>query len=311
MYLESYHGNLETYIESVRKDDSFYKNWNAFPNLCFQLVDAVTWLHHHCVISLGGRLNPRNVFIKGMDSQRLLEARYLKVFVPERLNPFNNLDHKFAEAWTRPDWSDPFQKDVASMAMIMYFIQTCGHHPYQVKDRQSRANNYLTIRKNVLTSPENLYFFIIEGVKCFCEPAEVKCKAVIGCKYRHWVNNFLAKDVIREILNCSRHKRDELKSTQWIKHPFFWTNQKIVYFIQRACAYLEGIRSPHKVLDALKQKINTDIENVADVQNELLKSFPNMMAFCQESKYGKKYDERNLFRKKAELLKWIRDKVFL
>lgn len=199
------------------------------------------------------------------------------------------------------------------MAMIIYFIQTCGHHPYQDKDRDSRANNYLTIRKNVLTNPKNFNFTIVERKKCLCEP-EAECKAIYGCKYRYWVNNFLAKDAIHEILKYnpySKNKPYELTSTQWIKHPFFWTNQKIVYFIQRACAYLEGIRSPHTVLDSLKQKLNTDIENVADVQNELLESFPNTMAFCQESKYGKKYDERNLFRKKAELLKWIRDKVLL
>lgn len=318
-YLETYHQSLESYIESARKGVSSYENWNTFPNLCFQLADAVSWLHHHCSISLEGRLNPRNVFVKGVGSQRLPEARYLKVFVPERLNPFNNMDQKFAEAWTRPDWPNHFQKDVASMAMIIYFIQTCGDHPYQDKNRQSkptdanhqsRANNYMNIRNNVITNPfTGINTKVIEERQCFCKSGE--CKASIGCKYRYWVNQFLAKDVILAILQCSPiDERDGPSFTQWINHPFFWKNSKILYFIQRVCAYLDGIVSTNTILfNGLKQKLNEEIPDVATVTSELFCSFPKTMAFFQESKRDRKYGKRNLFRKKTELLKWIRDKV--
>lgn len=236
-------------------------------------------------------------------------AHHLKVFVPERLNPFNNMDHQYAEAWTRSDVSNKYQKDMVSMAMIWYYIQTCGHHPYQLEN-DNRANFFI-IRDNIRQVPDNFYVSEIENINCICGIVAADCK-VISCRYRHWINT-LASHVIQLILELTRTPRqlenyDQNSSTEWMKHPFFWESGKIINFIRLASGYVDGIDDTHD----LKLKLGGEIENVASIMNDFEKAFPEVMKHC--SSFGQQSKNRNntrtrQLRSRMDVLKWIRDKV--
>ena len=320
LHLEVCIGSLDSYIQEDARDFNF--PWITLPELCCQLVDSVIWLHHGAVY-FDGELNPRNILVKPSGAGSSYR-KIVKLIVPDKLNPFKCLDQMYAKLWTGFEKSDLnhqenlIQKDIASVAILIYFIQSCGSHPFQ-SGREFTRKNYEAIYSNILEEQWDVNDKEALDKTCFCL-SEINnadsgnvCNRV-ECKYHAWIN-ILAKDwcdnLLMElaekiILHSSSQSLEKLKD-----HPFFWNNSNILSFIQRSSNYLNEKnddkerkrkfgwvskdddekkagtkKQPRKKIGRHKagERINSINEalNVKDYMSCLKKAHPNIVGYLHE-----------------------------
>lgn len=216
--------------------------------------------------------------------------------VPDRLNPFGNdaemnrNNELFKLYWAGPTshLENKFQKDMVSMAMMIFYIQTCGNHPYQL-DIQFK-NDYNAIKENIHRRQFDINELKSDDLStCFCSDGNCnESPGKMSCRYRSWIN-LLAHEAIHQVLlggataipsnqpSGESSYEDEGTSTTWMKHPFFWTNEKRLYFLQRASNYLSETASK-----AFRRKFTKSVAMNAMKLTEMSKSFPDVMAYFQE-----------------------------
>ncbi len=269
--METCDENLDTFIRERTKEPDF--QWTILQEMCCQLVDSVAWLHQDNFY-YDGRLHPRNILVK-----RSKDAKWnVKLKIPERLIPFNNLDELYTQLWStvkKPVSEEAtekqsnqtlIQRDLISIAIILYFIQSAGYHPYQRGSHNLEADeerdNYKAIMFQIKSE-----IFQVEALDkpCFCN-AEIECNdkmecndkkkkecnEKMACKYRLWINS-LAKDHTRKMLETKTNEQNNIpyynnRSVEKLKeHPFFWKTADVLTFMERSSNYLhEGANQDKK-----------------------------------------------------------------
>ena len=248
LHLEVCIGSLDSYIQEDTRKTNFL--WTSLPDLCSQLIDSVIWLHQNDVY-FNGKLNPRNILVKASAGSPDRNKR-VKLLVPDKLNPFNCLDGVYIKAWTAFQNSDlnfyenSIRKDVASVAILVYFIQSCGNHPFQ--SGPEFKNDYEDISINITEEQWNVDDKEALDKACFCfssinDYSENICKNT-ECKYHVWVNTLAKNWCMKLLMDLSNTTGNILhilnnQSLEKLKdHPFFWKNSTILSFILRSSNYL-------------------------------------------------------------------------
>ncbi len=250
LYLETCDENLDTFIRIRTKELDF--QWTILQEMCCQLVDSVAWLHQDNFY-YDGRLHPRNILVK-----RSKDAKWnVKLKIPERLIPFNNLDELYTQLWStvkKPVSEEAtekqlnqtlIQRDLISIAIILYFIQSAGYHPYQRSgsnnlEADDERNNY----KAIMFQMKN-EIFQLEALdkKCYCNAKKECSNEKMECKYRLWINS-LAKDHTTKMLETKSNEQNNIpyhnnQSVEKLKeHPFFWKTADVLTFMERSSNYL-------------------------------------------------------------------------
>ena len=309
MYRES----LESFVQAAKKEEYFCASWPAiFPDLCRQLADAVAWLHSKSIYCNDERLNPRDVFITKNEGSR---PSNLQITVPDKLNPFTRMEDFYADIWTKPNIQNGFQRDMISVAILIYYILTLGDHPYQVDDEFK--GKYEPIKEFINGNQLNYLLQLkSDPPKCFCngncsiyscQPNEdIKNRMI--CHYRSWINR-LAYEAIHELLEeeTEQEKYDKDFSSRWMKHPFFWNNLKRLTFLEKASNYLTEI-AKNKNLETLFKKMAVDIK-MRPIQTEMAAYFPKIMILFQEPPSQCQNSNPQYFDCAFALIKRIRNKV--
>jgi hypothetical protein len=286
--LEMYDENLDTFIRSEAIQNDF--QWTFLQDLCIQLVDSITWLHQNNIY-YDGRLHPRNVFVK----KTALDGRTtIKLRVPDKINPFNNLDKFYSSFWSKrfqpePHDQNPHQhrikRDMSSLVFLVYFIQSAGYHLFQVfvkrQDKKEHPDwpenqneeTYITLIENITVWRKDVR--ALEEV-CFCKNPDAACENAMPCKQRFWINS-LAKNWINSVSDELLQRETAYyttSSSMLKKHPFFWKVREILNFIERASNYLKesGVKS-----DALLDSLETTL---SDLKNNIL--YANIIGYLDE-----------------------------
>lgn len=279
LYLETCDENLDTFIRKRTKELDF--QWTILQEMCCQLVDSVAWLHQDNFY-YDGRLHPRNILVK-----RSKDAKWnVKLKIPERLIPFNNLDELYTQLWStvkKPVSEEAtekqsnqtlIQRDLISIAIILYFIQSAGYHPYQRSgsnnlEADDERDNYKAIMFQIKRE-----IFQVEALDkpCFCNTEmecndEMECNEKMECKYRLWINS-LAKDHTRKMLETNKtNEQNNIpyynnQSVEKLKeHPFFWKTTDVVTFMERSSSYLhEGVNQEKKNKFGVNS-VNSNLKN--------------------------------------------------
>ncbi|KAK4018933.1 hypothetical protein OUZ56_000968 [Daphnia magna] len=239
LFLETCNDTLETYILKYATEIDF--QWTILQKICFQLVDSVAWLHQRDLY-YDGRLHPRNIFIKTSDT-----PWKVKLQVPEKPNPFHNLDTEYVNLWSGIKQSDlnksvdekAIQRDLVSVAILMFFIQSVGFHPFQLNSplHPAEPGKYSDVQKRMERHTFNL---VALDRKCFCKDKIENCEKT-QCKYRLWVN-MLGKDRTDSMLTeLFQETKSYTKESSWelMEHPFFWKTSGVLRFIEKSSNYLK------------------------------------------------------------------------
>ncbi|KAK4018931.1 hypothetical protein OUZ56_000966 [Daphnia magna] len=258
IYLETCNDTLDTYIQKYRtKINLKYATeidfqWTILKKICFQLVDSVAWLHQR-ELYYDGRLHPRNIFIKTTFSGSDTPLK-VKLQLSEKANPFHNLDTEYVNLWSikqsdlnksvDEEKSAAIKRDLVSVAILMFFIQSAGFHPFQEPGslHPFKRENYQFIQNQInegMFEPDDS---VALDKKCFCATEEENCDAaMLPCKYRLWVN-MLAKDrtftMLTELFYETKSYTKE-SSGEFMKHPFFWKTSEVLRFIENSSNYLK------------------------------------------------------------------------
>ena len=311
--METCDENLDTFIRKHTKENDF--QWTVLKEMCYQLVDSVAWLHQGNFY-YDGRLHPRNILVK-----RSKDAKWnVKLKIPEKLNPFNNLDELYTQLWctirnpVSPETAEEqlnqvVQRDFISIAILLYFIQSAGYHPFQRSgsnnlEADDERDNYEAIKIQIESG-----IFQVEALdkKCFCN-AEMECGKKMECKYRLWINS-LAKDHITKMLNQNEQSYMNQSVEKLKEHPFFWKTTDVLTFIQRSSNYLnEGNNERRKKF----RKRNTDkwksekelFESAKNGENK--SDYTSIWEFLHQNPFKNKLTLRHF----DGLLKQIRNKVY-
>ncbi len=288
--LEMYDENLDTFIRTKAIESDF--QWTLLQDLCIQLVDSTTWLHQNNIY-YDGRLHPRNIFVK----KTVLDGRTtIKLGVPDKINPFNNLDEFFSSFWSirftpEPQDQNPQQhrikRDMSSLLFLVYFIQSAGYHLFQVFEKRQddeehpdwpinkTEETYKTLIGNIESRRND-----VRGLEqaCFCadvlENPDAACENEMPCKQRFWINS-LAKDWINCILGELFKRKTVHYTTSCFtlkNHPFFWKVREILNFIERSSNYLKESGVPS---DALMDSLETTLLGLKNL-------YPNIIEYLQE-----------------------------
>ncbi|KAI9565922.1 hypothetical protein GHT06_009720 [Daphnia sinensis] len=239
LYLETCNETLDTYILKYATEIGF--QWMILPEICCQLVDSVAWLHQR-KLYYNGQLHPRNIFIKTSDT-----PSKVKLQVSEKPNPFHNLDTEYVNLWSGIKQSDlnksmdekAIQRDLASVAMVMFFIQSAGFHPFQKNSplQPAEPGKYQGVQKQIERRTFNL---VALDRKCFCMDKSANCEKT-QCKYRLWIN-MLAKNrmhiMLTELFQETKLYTKE-SSGKIMEHPFFWKTSGVLRFIEKSSNYLK------------------------------------------------------------------------
>ncbi|KAI9565925.1 hypothetical protein GHT06_009723 [Daphnia sinensis] len=241
LYLETCNDTLETYIRKSAMNSNF--QWTILQEICCQLVDSVAWLHQR-KFYYNGQLHPRNIFIKTCDS-----PWKVKLHLSEKANPFHSLDTEYVSSWTGIKDSDlldksadeiAIQKDLVSVTILMFFIQSSGVHPFQRASslHPAERENYQCIQNQI---KEGIFTLDALDRKCFCAANENENCEETQCKYRLWVN-MLAKDrtdsTLTELFYETKSYNKE-SSGKLLEHPFFWKTSEVLRFIEKSSNYLK------------------------------------------------------------------------
>ena len=313
--LEMYDKNLDTYIRTEAIEPDF--QWTLLQDLCCQLVDSMTWLHQNN-IHYDGRLHPRNIFVK---KTVLADRTVLKLRVPDKINPFNNLDEFYSSFWRLPterhqeetDEQYRIKKDMASLAFLVYFIQSAGYHLFQAFQQRQDGDEHPGWPKN---RNEEAYTHLMNNIEerrkdvkgleqiCFCvlENPDAECQNQMPCTQRFWMNS-LAKDWIE----CSLHELFDIQEPAYYtiscgsmkRHPFFWKVRDILNFIERSSNYLKESGVPS---NALLDSLETTFSSL----NQL---YPNILKYLCEPDPKTKNKSLMHIQDFRTLLHQIRNKV--
>ena len=345
LYLEICKGSLDTYILEGSKKRDF--QWTVLPDMCFQLVDSVAWLHQSKIF-FDGRLHPRNIFVKFFDARDKV-----KLLVPDRLNPFNNMDVLYTNIWSNfrsldlsslsPD-EQQIKKDKASVAITVYFIQSLGYHPFQpegIEDQKhliEDINARSAITENI---QKGKWRKEVLNKSCYCTSRDHNQTDCVEteCKYRSWVNS-LASDWTDSLLTEIFAPKTKPKTTimpsqpennirqpslEKLKHhPFFWKVSSVLNFIEKSWSYLKERAEP---VEKIKFGCNPVTSTVAKLSRTTGRRPNNREATlkkdcmkklrqdgCQDIiNYLHEYPDNNMKKdidNYYELLKQIRNKVF-
>lgn len=298
--LEMYDDNLDTYIRTEAIEPDF--QWTLLQDLCCQLVDSMTWLHQNN-IHYDGRLHPRNIFVK---KTVLADRTVLKLRVPDKINPFNNLDEFYSSFWSvirlpteRHQWETDEQyrikKDMASLVFLVYFIQSAGYHLFQLFQQRQDGHEHPDWPEN---RNEKAYTYLMENIEkrnkdvrgleqiCFCvlENPDAECQNQMPCKQRFWMNS-LAKDWIE----CTLHELFDIQEPAYYtiscgslkRHPFFWKVRDILNFIERSSNYLkESGEKPNALVDSPDPEttLSSLEQNYSNIINYLCEPDPKFQA---------------------------------
>lgn len=265
LFLETCNDTLETYILKYATEIDF--QWTILQKICFQLVDSVAWLHQRDLY-YDGRLHPRNIFIKTSDTQSKV-----KLQLSEKANPFHNLDTEYVNLWSGFIHSDldksvdeiAIQKDLVSVTILMFFIQSSGVHPFQITGslHPAKWENYQCIQDQIKVG---IYTLEALDRKCFCANENENCEET-PCKYRLWVN-MLAKDrtdtMLTELFNETKSYTKE-SSGKLMEHPFFWKTSTVLRFIENSSNYLKEADMTKKCLFGLGQSSNKGVIRIKKI----------------------------------------------
>ena len=288
--MESYDDSLETFMNSKVKpcEEKFHGRWTILLDLCHQLAETISWLHCQRINNLGSQVQPHNILLCKRSNT---EDALLKIVLPQRLNLLNNIDHLLDNSrfniWTHAGLDndiDPYKRDIASVAMLIFYILSNGGHCYQMNKYQGKQQITENMKNN------SIYLDALK-LKCFCETESCDgvSKENLACKYRRWVNS-LAIDFITGILTkTSPH----LESTQLFRHPFFWKNAKIMNFIEKAYNFIDGqadeetkkkfsCKNNSKQSDCESKKISVGLRRVANQQQTNADSSSNKDMQCKQ-----------------------------
>ncbi|XP_057370621.1 uncharacterized protein LOC130691655 [Daphnia carinata] len=247
VYLETCNDTLDTYIRKHAMNSNF--RWTILQEICCQLVDSVAWLHQRGFY-YNGQLHPRNIFIKTCNS-----PWKVKLQLSEKANPFHGLDTEYVNLWSGIKESDllnksadeiAIQKDLVSVTMLMFFIQSSGVHPFQRTSTLDpvERENYQCIQNQI---KEGIFALDALDRKCFCADENENCEET-QCKYRLWVNK-LAKDhtyaMLTELIRETK-SYDKKSSEKLMEHPFFWKTSGVLRFIENSSNYLKEAKNKTK-----------------------------------------------------------------
>jgi hypothetical protein len=227
---------LDTFIREHTKENDF--QWTVLQEMCYQLVDSVAWLHQGNIY-YDGRLHPRNIFVKRSEGDKWK----VQLKIPEKLNPFNNLDELYTQLWssikkpnsgkTTEEKCEKIKRDLISVIILLYFIQSTGNHPFQ---RGAERDNYQAINNQI---QEEIFQVEALNKTCFCT-VETGCEEKMACKYRSWINSLAqkhTKTMLTELFQ--ENKQYTNQSVEKLKdHPFFWKTVDVLTFIERSSSYL-------------------------------------------------------------------------
>lgn len=239
--METCCGSLDTFIHGQAQEEDF--QWTILQELCCQMVDSVAWLHQTNVF-YNGQLHPRNIYIKNSENRRKI-----KLFLPEKPNYFSNSDQVYAKCWSSvyqqvldcDETEKSIRADISSLVILIYFIQSRGHHPYQWGSTDNQDYEYIS--KNIKSGEWEVEKSQILSENCFCNREE--CKEIIACKYRTWINS-LVKDWAHftllklnptEEITSIKFKEDSAERIK--RHPFFWKAKDVLFFIEKSFCHLD------------------------------------------------------------------------
>ena len=271
--MEACADSLDTFIRNHTKENGF--QWTTLQEMCCQLVDSVAWLHQSKIYN-DGRLNPRNIFVKISE-----DAKWnVKLKIPEKLNPFNNMNELYSQLWSssikesdsktttmEQRQSQEIQRDLISIAILLFFIQTCGAHPFQQDRNQEIAvGDYAAIKNQIA---DGIFKVHALDKLCFCNVNMGACEEKMECKYRLWINS-LAKDNARKMLTELFHDNKQYtnQSVEKLKeHPFFWKTADFLTYMESSSSYLHeggnqtlqskfGVRNSGGGNQALQSQVN-------------------------------------------------------
>lgn len=337
-------GNLESYIHEETLRDDF--KWTVLQVLCCQLVESIDWLHNRNIFH-DGNLNPRNILVKVSD----YDKTKLKLFVPDSLNPFNTLDIVYTKCWSitspeekstqkdidqnqqeeKPLKRNPeksIRRDISSVAILVYFIQSAGAHPFELVPEH--RNNFDAITKNI---KGNVWDVKALSTSCFCKQGS-PCTETIACKYRAWVNSLAqdwTKNVLEETENPNTQSFTNKSSSELMEHPFFWNTASILPFIEKSFNYLYEANdeakqrnfgwTKHQSKNIIPRKKNRTSAppikqpwDIGDVCSNLSTDYENILKFLHEYARINKNGEKDLIPNIENyyvLLQQIRNKVFM
>ena len=245
--METCTDSLDTFIRYHTKENGF--QWTTLQEMCYQLVDSVAWLHQNNIYNYG-RLNPRNIFVKISK-----DAKWnVKLKIPEKLNPFNNLNELYSQLWSSIKESDSetttmeqrqsqeIQRDLISIAILLYYIQTSGAHPFHLGglngNQEITEQDYEAIKDQIKVG-----IFKVDALDkpCFCNLIMGTCEEKMECKYRLWINS-LAKDntkkMLTELLNQDNKQYTNQSVEKLKEHPFFWKTADFLTYMESSSSYL-------------------------------------------------------------------------
>ncbi|XP_057370622.1 uncharacterized protein LOC130691656 [Daphnia carinata] len=242
LYPETFNDQLDTYILKHAKENNFLQD------ICYQLVDCVSWLHERSIYR-NSKLHPGNIFIKTFHSQWKV-----KLIVSE--NPFHNLDQEYINLWSEinPDQDlaptrdgTAIQRDLASVIILLFFIQSAGAHPFQITTPVDppQPKKHQGVKEQI---ERHTFSLVALDRKCFCQSQSDNCENP-QCKYRFWVN-MLAKDCTHSKLTevfhnkTSSYTRESLR--EFMEHPFFWKTSGVLRFIEQSSNYLKEAQDKEK-----------------------------------------------------------------
>jgi hypothetical protein len=232
--LENCQYDLQTYIKIFKSNDPVTNdNWDHMLRFSFEVSKSLVNLHNRGIY-LDGKLNPRTIWVQHIGQGRPA----LKIVLPGRDNAFNTCTD-YNISWNQK--MSKQNKDLFSLTLLLFFIQTCGCH-FQ-GSRKVSSDNVFTNRTAFCCELQNLQY----------------CSAELqrSCEYRFWKNS-LAGHLIDWILE-NVGNRIGLDSEEILKHPFYWNPWKILSFISVTSNFFKEhcqTNSDAQEVNEPKQKFN-------------------------------------------------------
>jgi hypothetical protein len=216
--LENCQYDLETYIKKFKSNDLVTNgDWDHMLRFSVEISQSLVHLHNRGIY-LDGKLNPRTIWVQQIGQDRPA----LKIVLPGRENAFNT-GNEYNITWNQ-NISEQ-SKDLLSLTLLLFFIQTCGCHFKESSDMSTNMSSDI-----VLTNRTTFLGDILGSEYCSGE--------VNGSReYRVWKNS-LAGHLIDWILENVTNGI-VLDSEEILKHPFYWNHWKILSFISITSNFLQ------------------------------------------------------------------------
>ena len=289
--MENCQYDLETYIKKFKSNDLVTNgNWDHMLRFSVEISQSLVHLHNRGIY-LDGKLNSRTIWVQQIGQERPA----LKIVLPKRENAFNK-SNVYNITWN-PNISEQ-NKDLLSLTLLLFFIQTCGCHFKESTDMSS----------DIVLTNRTTFIDDLSGSEYCCKELQR------SCEYRVWKNS-LAGHLIDWILENVKNGI-VLDSEEILKHPFYWNHWKILSFISVTSNFLQeycprnnkaqGINNQKQKFEETEVYFDVITEDSnKKIDDESAANFDGIRAYMATIRGTKKRNVNNYL----DLVKAIRDKV--